>query len=74
MRRAKIFESRYVDGRWTKVEIGEGFFHRWGLDASQDEGGTYSVAIIETGDGKVKMPRADHIEFIDKIDDQPSDG
>lgn len=42
-------------------------FHQWGLDFEELNGGnvTYSVAIIEMSDGKIRLEYAANIRFID---------
>lgn len=47
-----------------------GYFHQWGCDYEEFESGAgnYSVAIVELQDGKIIMPHARDITFIDKYD------
>ena len=48
----------------------EGYFHEFGNNYEEFESGpgNYSVAIVELPDGKIIMPPADSIQFIDKED------
>jgi hypothetical protein len=59
MRKCKFLE---------KHEILEGIFHQWGCNYEEFENGAgnYTVGIVETIDGKIHMPMADDITFLDK--------
>lgn len=63
----KIVYSEYVKGesnKWDLVEKGEALFHQWGRDTHSEEGGSFSTAIIELGDGTVKNIPVEHVRFI----------
>ena len=62
--------------KWDEIQkkrigvthTGFGSWIGWGLDFYEFEtsAASYTVAVIEMGDGKVKMVRADDIQFTDK--------
>ena len=64
--RAVQFAKREYDEhvcRDTTVIV-KGKFHQWGADA--DENGQYTIAIIETPNGKIHTPLAHEVTFTDK--------
>jgi len=52
---------------YETVEFEEGMFHQWGTESEELENGvgSYMVGIVELPDGKVIMPVASDIRFID---------
>jgi len=62
-----FYESKWSNEakRNVHVEVGVAIFHQFGVDYEEFENGPgmFSVAIIETPDGQVKMVRADMIRF-----------
>lgn len=64
--------SRKCKGRYWKTgkyhEFELGYFHGWGSNYEEYENGAgnYSTAIVELPDGRVIMPVADDICFLDK--------
>lgn len=66
MRKCK---GRYWDskGRNGWIEFEMGYFHQWGCNYEEFEtgAGNFSTAIVELPDGKVVMPVADDIQFLD---------
>jgi hypothetical protein len=59
--------GRYKKFKWVD-NWQYGVFHQWGVDYEEFETGpgNFSVGIIETVDGKVHMPFASDIVFLDK--------
>lgn len=65
--KCKICEN----GKWSILEFELGYFHEWGVNYEEfvDSGpGNYSVAIVELPDGRIVMPVADDIVFLDLIE------
>lgn len=66
-------DIRKCKGRyWLKGDYHEfelGYFHGWGSNYEEFENGAgnYSVAIVELPDGKVIMPVAEDITFLEPI-------
>lgn len=69
MRKCKGQYNVYENGQWRTKEFELGYFHQWGCNYEEFESGigNYSVAIVELPDGRVIMPVADDIVFVDKI-------
>jgi hypothetical protein len=68
MRKCKFIKmTKGSDGQWELTEF-EGIFHQWGCNYEEFEkgAGNYTVGIVETSDGKIHMPMADDITFLDK--------
>jgi len=77
----KVMVSKYATrpcamptmGGWTATtcstweEVGEAFFHGFGIDYEEFENGpgNFSTAIVEWPDGKVEMVRADKVRFLE---------
>lgn len=57
----------YKRGKFYDFEIG--YFHQWGYNYEEFETGpgNFSVAIVELPDGKIIMPMADDIQFLDDL-------
>lgn len=74
-RPVKVFANQHIDGKWQMAVAHErAEFHGFGLDVEEGDSGfaSYSVAIVEVPGGKVILPRADRIEFLDVLmDDVP---
>jgi hypothetical protein len=73
MRKCNIIERSFQQDPETRkpgfVEtISEGVWLDWGVDFAEFEssGAPYTAGIIEMPDGKVKLIRADDIQFKDK--------
>jgi len=72
MRKVAILEyditKKDNKGRFTKVEIAQGYFHQWGCDFEEcDTGcGNYSTAIVEKDNGEVVNVPADMIKFLEQ--------
>ena len=65
MRKVIWGEYKLVENIWKLIEQGEALFHRWGVDTySEDDGGSFSTAIIELEDGTVKNIPAEQVRFI----------
>lgn len=67
LRRCKGKYHIYENGKWNSLEFGLGYFHGWGMNYEEfkDVGvGNYSVAIVELPDGRIVMPIADDIVFL----------
>lgn len=63
----------YFRSYWYEFDLG--YFHEWGMNYEEfgDIGvGNYSVAIVELPDGRIVMPVADDIVFIDLIENRDS--
>lgn len=63
MRRCK---GKYFDHGYHEFELG--FFHQWGCNYEDNADGyigNFSTAIVELPNGKVVMPCATDIEFVD---------
>lgn len=70
LRRCKGKAYICENGRWHNMEFKLGFFHEWGVNYEEfnDIGvGNYSVAIVELPDGRIVMPAADDIVFLDNL-------
>lgn len=69
LRRCKGKCNIYENGKWSSLEFDLGYFHEWGMNYEEFESGAgnYSVAIVELLDGRIVMPVADNITFIDLI-------
>lgn len=54
-------------GKWIEFELG--YFYGWGSNYEEYENGAgnYSTAIVELPDGRVIMPVADNISFLDPV-------
>lgn len=68
-RRVKIFEhGSTMLGEETTMLEQEGIFHEFGLEVDQDSesSSSYTVAIVETADGKVYPFPLCLIQFLDK--------
>ena len=69
MRKVKYFEMDYNKAMNKRVKCIKGIakFHQFGFDYEEYEDGigNFSVAIIELEDGKIKMVRADMIQFVE---------
>lgn len=71
LRRCKGKCNIYENGKWHSMEFELGYFHEWGMNYEEfgDVGvGNYSVAIVELPDGRIVMPVADDIVFLDLIE------
>jgi hypothetical protein len=71
-RKVKVFERTYINGFRqppTIKEVGDGFFHGWGVAFEEFESGAgnYSVAIVEMEDGSILTPDPTDIQFTDKL-------
>lgn len=55
---------------WSQFELG--YFHGWGCNYEEFESGpgNYSVAIVELPDGRIVLPLADNIQFLDKPEER----
>lgn len=53
--------------RYEMEVFEKGVFHQWGCSYEEFETGigNFTVAVVELPDGKVIMPAADRIQFID---------
>lgn len=61
---------RRCKGKYGNEEFEMGYFHCWGVNYEEfcDVGvGNYTVAIVELPDGRVVMPPAEDIIFIDSL-------
>jgi len=70
LRRCKGKCNIYENGKRSSLEFDLGYFHEWGVNYEEfvDSGpGNYSVAIVELPDGRIVMPVADDIAFLDLI-------
>lgn len=69
LRKCKGKAGMYVDGKWSREEFELGYFHQWGVNYEEFESGpgNYTVAIVELPDGRIVMPAADDIIFLDPI-------
>lgn len=70
LRRCKGKCNIYENGKWHSLEFGLGYFHEWGMNYEEFVGsgpGNYSVAIVELPDGRIGMPTADDIAFLDPL-------
>ncbi len=62
-------KGRYwFQGHWN--EFGLGYFHKWGgnFEEFENGAGNYSTAIVELPNGKVVMPVADDIVFLNPFE------
>lgn len=61
------YDNRDEKFRPTKVPVGSGKFHQFGVDYEElnDGVGNFSTAIVEMPDGKVVNVPVDLIEFIE---------
>lgn len=68
LRKCKGRVNVCINGRWQMQEFELGYFHQWGMNFEEFENGpgNYSVAIVELPDGRIVMPTANDIEFLDK--------
>lgn len=57
----------YLNGKWCIFKFDNGLFHDWGVNYEEFESGAgnYSVGIIELPDGKIILPPASNIQFLD---------
>ncbi len=57
----------YYQGNYYDFELG--YFHKWGSNYEEFESGAgnYSVAIVELPDGRVVMPVAEDIVFLETV-------
>ncbi len=66
-RKVIVYEYKKVKGQahWDKEYIGNGTFHKWGVDYEEFETGpgNYSTAIIEMPDGSIKNVPVEMIVF-----------
>lgn len=69
MRKVKYFEWKQTEitGQQTKVEVGEAFFHEFGVyhDEYETGAGNYTTAVIELPDGTIKSIYVELIQFIE---------
>ena len=69
MRRVKVF----TDFKKKKHDY-DGWFHGWGTEIIEaDQTCQYSVAIVERDDGRVEIPPAEWVQFLDKNFDMGSE-
>lgn len=70
LRRCKGRATMQVEGHWEKQDFALGYFHQWGVafEEFEDGPGHYTTAIVELPDGRVIMPAADEITFLDPIE------
>lgn len=70
LRRCKGKCNIYENGKWSSLEFDLDYFHEWGMNYEEFESGAgnYSVAIVELPDGRIVMPVADDIVFLDLIE------
>lgn len=68
LRKCKGSAMVQKDGKWQTEEFSLGYFHQWGVNYEEiGEGpGNYSVAIVELLDGRIVMPTADNITFLNQ--------
>ena len=59
----------YYQGHFYDFELG--YFHKWGSNYEEFENGAgnYTVAIVELPDGKIIMPVAESVVFLDRLED-----
>lgn len=77
LRRCKGKTSVYENGKWHEETFELGYFHGFGSNYEDfgDNGvGNYTVAVVELPDGRVVMPVADNITFIDRIESDSKEG
>lgn len=60
---------RRCKSKCNNLEFDLGYFHEWGMNYEEFESGAgnYSIAIVELPDGRIVMPVADDIVFIDLL-------
>lgn len=70
LRKCKGKYNIYENGKWHSHEFELGYFHQWGTNYEEFESGpgNYTVAIVELPDGRIVMPVADDIVFLDCIE------
>lgn len=75
LRRCKGNVGMYVNGKWEKQEFSLGYFHTWGINYEEFENGPghYTVGIVELPNGRIIMPAANNITFIDRFDTESDD-
>lgn len=66
-----IQKNRYISLKGERIVVvttkgvaTKGVFRGFGLEALSTTGGSYSIALVEFPDGKVKRVSLDHIKFI----------
>lgn len=69
LRKCKGKTHVYENGKWHEEIFELGYFHGFGSnyeDLGEKGVGNYTIAIVELPDGRVVMPVADDIVFIDR--------
>lgn len=71
LRRCKGKANVYVNGKWETLEFPLGYFHNFSMAYEEFENGpgNYAIAIVELPDGRVVLPAADDIVFLDRIEE-----
>ena len=66
MRKVEVFK---YDSNGSKVSIGEGIFHSFGINYEelQDGVGNYSIAIVELKDGSVVTSVPELVVFLEPL-------
>jgi len=76
MRRVKVFKfdytAHYIDKLPPLILDTEGVFHGFSIDSQQVPEGimTIPVAIVELSDGRIILPYAERIQFMEENDEQ----
>jgi len=69
MRKVIVHKMERLPGHsfYSKIVVGEGKFHQFGIDFEEFEGGagSFSSAIVEMPDGTVVNVPVDMIKFVD---------
>lgn len=68
----RVASYRKCSGKYFVREVGFiefklGYFHKWGVDSEESDGGTlnYTIGIVELADGRVVTVIPENIKFID---------
>ena len=71
-RDSKDFRYRKCSGKYFVrergiIEFSLGYFHEWGIDSEEVEGGVlnYTIGIVELKNGKIVTVMPENIKFID---------
>lgn len=71
-RDSRDFRYRKCSGKYFVrehgfIEFGLGYFHEWGIDSEEVEGGAlnYTIGIVELKNGKIVTVMPENIKFID---------
>lgn len=67
LRKCKGTFMVYKEGWWQPEVFDVGYFHQWGVNYEEFESGpgNYTTAVVELPDGRVVMPTASDIVFLD---------